>query len=67
MPKTMPRMTKEGEVRLRAALDEVVDLVNDGKDPDDAIVQGGVRTLDLTWPHQFDGGRLQYGPHHASP
>ena len=39
MPKTMPRMTKEGEARLRAALDEVVDLVNDGKDPDDAIVK----------------------------
>jgi hypothetical protein len=39
MPKTMPRITKEGEARLRAALDEVVDLVNDGKDPDDAIVK----------------------------
>jgi hypothetical protein len=39
MAKTMPRMTKEGEARLRTALDEVVDLVNDGKDPDDAIVK----------------------------
>ena len=39
MPKTMPRMTKEGEERLRTALDDVVDLVNDGKDPDDAIVK----------------------------
>jgi hypothetical protein len=33
----VPRMSKEGEVRLRAALDEVVDLVNDGEHPDDAI------------------------------
>jgi hypothetical protein len=39
MPRTMPRMTKEGEERLRTALDEVVDLVNDGDDPDDAIVK----------------------------
>jgi hypothetical protein len=39
MPKTMPRMTKEGEERLRTALDDVVDLVNDGQDPDDAIVK----------------------------
>jgi hypothetical protein len=39
MAKTMSRMTKEGETRLRDALDEVVDLVNDGKDPDDAIVK----------------------------
>lgn len=48
MPKTMPRMTKEGEARLPTALDAVVDLVNEGKDPDDAFVQGGVRTLDPT-------------------
>jgi hypothetical protein len=35
----MPKMTKEGEARLRAALDEVVDLVNGGEAPDDAIVK----------------------------
>lgn len=37
MGSTMPRMTEAGEARLRAALDEVVDLVNDGEHPDDAI------------------------------
>src|SRR5215472_8750505 len=39
MPRTMPKMTKEGETRLRSALDAVVDLVNDGEAPDDAIVK----------------------------
>jgi hypothetical protein len=39
MPRTMPKMTKEGEARLRDALDTVVDLVNDGTSPDDAIVK----------------------------
>jgi hypothetical protein len=32
-------MTKEGEARLRDALDSVVDLVNAGTNPDDAIVK----------------------------
>jgi hypothetical protein len=32
-------MTKEGEARLRAALDAVVDMVNSGEAPDDAIVK----------------------------
>jgi hypothetical protein len=32
-------MTKEGESRLREALDNIVDLVNRGTDPDDAIVK----------------------------
>jgi hypothetical protein len=35
----MPKMTKEGEARLKAALDDVVDLVNGGDTPDDAIVK----------------------------
>jgi hypothetical protein len=37
MGSTMPRMTEAGEARLRAALDAVVDLVNEGERPDDAI------------------------------
>jgi hypothetical protein len=35
----MPKMTKEGEAKLRDALDSIVDLVNAGTDPDDAIVK----------------------------
>ena len=39
MPRTMPKMTKYGEAKLRDALDSIVDLVNAGTDPDDAIVK----------------------------
>ena len=39
MPRTMPKMTKEGEAKLRDALDAVVDRINAGADPDDAIVK----------------------------
>jgi hypothetical protein len=39
MPRTIPKMTKEGEAKLRDALDAVVDRINAGADPDDAIVK----------------------------
>ena len=37
--KTMPRLTKESEQRISAALSEVADLANQGEAPTDAIVK----------------------------